>query len=158
MTKLIREIELVISAEQAWDVLADFENVHAIAPGIKASPLLSEEKDGLGACRRCHFAIGGMSMVETVTSWEEGKSLTVELSEFPMPFHRGDVSLILTPLDNERCLAKAVFDYDMKYGFVGAVINALMLRPMMGMQLSKLLRNIEKQAKRTPANAALKAG
>jgi len=158
LSMLERKAELAISAGQAWEVLADFENVHAFAPGIKASPLVGEKKDGLGACRRCHFSVGGMSMVETVTSWEEGESLTVELTEFPMPFHSARITLSITPLDGSRCMARTVLVYDMKYGALGAMLNAVMIRPMMGMQLGKLLRNIERYAKSSPTAATVKAG
>ena len=158
LSMLERKAELAISAGQAWEVLADFENVHAFAPGIKASPLVGEKKDGLGACRRCHFSVGGMSMVETITSWEDGESLTVELSEFPMPFHTARMTFSISPLNGSRCMARAVLHYDMKYGVIGSVMNAVMIRPMMGMQLGKLLRNLESYAKSSPTTATMKAG
>ncbi len=157
MTKLEREIELDISAEQAWNVLADFENIHAYAPGIKASPLLGEEKNGVGACRRCDFSMGGMSMTETITAWDEGRSYTVELSEFPMPFHRGNLTFVVAPLNDTRCSVKTLFLYEMKYGFVGAIMNAVMVRPMMGMQFKKLLKGIGKHAKANPVATPLNA-
>jgi len=155
MSILEREVKLGISAERAWGVLADFKNVHAFAPGIKSSPLLSEQNRDIGACRRCHFSVGGMSMVETVTAWEEGRSLTIELSEFPMPFHRGDMTMTITPTSGSQCSARVLFQYNMKYGFAGAILNVTMIRPMMAMQLGKLLKNIEKQAKESPVVATL---
>jgi len=158
MSVLEREIKIDISAEQAWSVLADFENIHAFAPGIKASPLLSETKNGVGACRRCAFSMGGMSMVETITAWEEGRSFTIELSEFPMPFHRGVMTFMVTSLLDNQCLVKAVLNYDMKYGFFGAIMNKLMIRPMMGMQFNKLLKGIEEYAKKSLATTPLSVG
>ena len=143
MSLLRTEVELGIGAKIAWEVLADFKNIHAYAPGIKASPLLSEEENGVGACRRCDFSMGGMAMTETITEWVEGKGYTIELSEFPMPFHRATLTFVVTPLDDQRCTVKTVLNYDMKYGFLGSIMNVVMVRPMMGIQFKKLIRGIE---------------
>jgi hypothetical protein len=57
-----REVQIDASAERTGEVLADFGNVHAWAPGVTHSYSTSEVPGGAGASRHCD--IKGFGSVE----------------------------------------------------------------------------------------------
>ena len=73
---------------RVWETLADVGSIAEWHPGVKRSPVLSTHRSGLGASRRVEL-YDGSSAVEEVTSLEEGRSLTVTMSEHTMPLSHG---------------------------------------------------------------------
>ena len=90
------EIELELSADQAWEKMRDFSAAINYVPGLTGLDITTEAREGVGASRRVYQ---GKRIVldETVTEWLDGEGFTIRL-------HRGEKG----PLPPMR---EAWFDY-----------------------------------------------
>ena len=127
---------------RVWETIADVGTIAAWHPGVERSPVLSDHRTGLGAVRRVEL-YDGTSAVEEVTSLDEGRSLTVTMSEFSMPLSRGAATFEVEADGDERTLVTMTMDYEMKYGPLGWLINAVMLRPIIGKLLASVLSGLD---------------
>ena len=82
MSKLTKEIEIDATADRIWEVLSDYGNVYKWAPIVAASRVLTASSTGLGAERACTIP-GFGEVVETVTEWEDGSSLSYRVTGVP---------------------------------------------------------------------------
>jgi ribosome-associated toxin RatA of RatAB toxin-antitoxin module len=128
--------------DTVWNMVADVGTVADWHPAVQQAPVLSPNRIGLGAKRRCEF-YDGTSVVEEVVRLDEGRSLTVALSDFSMPLSRAEATIGLEPDGPERTKVTFTMDYDMKYGPAGWLMNATMLRPMMGKLLARVLAGLD---------------
>jgi hypothetical protein len=91
-----------------WQFFADFPSLGDHWSGIKASRLIGDQRQGVGARRAVDLAPVG-SMVETVTAWEEGRTLaTSNQPSALVPFKQAESKLTLEPHGNETDIT---FDY-----------------------------------------------
>jgi hypothetical protein len=91
-----------------WAFFADFPSLGDHWDGIKASRLVGDQRQGVGARRAVDLAPIG-SMVETVTEWEEGRILATHNEPSALvPFKRADSKLTIEP-DGDR--TAITFDY-----------------------------------------------
>ncbi len=127
---------------RVWDTLVDVGTIAEWHPGVERSPVLSDHRTGLGAVRRVEL-YDGSSAIEEVTSLAEGRSLTVTMSEHSMPLSRGAATFEVEP-DGDGCtVVTMTMDYEMKYGPLGWLMNAVMLRPIMGKLLANVLSGLD---------------
>ena len=75
--------------DAVWTVLADFGHLAEWARDVDHSCLTTEQAEGIGAARRVQ--VGPLTLVETVTEWEGGRSLAYTLDGLP-PFVRRAVN------------------------------------------------------------------
>ncbi len=127
---------------RVWETIADVGTIAEWHPGVERSPVLSAHRTGLGAVRRVEL-YDGTSAVEEVTSLDEGRSLTVTMSEFSMPLSRGAATFEVEADGDERTLVTMTMDYEMKYGPLGWLMNAVMLRPIIGKLLASVLSGLD---------------
>ncbi len=127
---------------QVWATLADVGTIADWHLGIEQSPVLSDNRHGLGAVRRMEF-YDGSSALEEVTSLEEGRSLTVTMSEHSMPLSHGAATFAVQADGDDRTLVTMTLDYGMKYGPVGWLMNALMLRPILRKLFASVLSGLD---------------
>lgn len=127
---------------RVWEVLADVGTIDQWHPGVERSPVLSNSPRGLGATRRVEL-YDGTSAVEKVTSLDEGRSLTLTMSEFSMPFTRGAATFEVEADGPDSTRVTMTLEYEMKYGPFGWLMNALMLRPIIGKLLSSVLAGLD---------------
>jgi hypothetical protein len=109
---------------------------------VERSPVLSTNRTGLGAARRVEL-YDGSSVVEEVTSLDEGRAVTVSMSEFSMPLSRGAATFEVEADGDERTLVTMTMDYKMKYGPLGWFLNVVMMRPIMGKLLASILSGLD---------------
>src|SRR5207249_10769380 len=95
-------------------------------PGIKKAEVVTASREGPGAARRCDLAPGGW-FKERVTDWKPNESLSFELFECTLPVRRLKHSYTLTP-DGSGTLVRQRMEYELKFGPVGKVIDAVMVR------------------------------
>ena len=114
-------------ASRVWAALADFSGVHRFHPYVQKSPLLSEQNGGVGAMRRCDF-YDGNHIVERVSAWNEGHSLKIDIVEGSMPLVRAQGEMAVEPIDEQRSRVHFKMDYTPKFGAVGKMMDALMMR------------------------------
>ena len=67
--------------EQVWAVLADFASISTWADFVDHSSLLTDQTEGVGMTRR--IQMGRTTVIETVSAWEPGVSLSYEITGLP---------------------------------------------------------------------------
>jgi hypothetical protein len=95
-------------APSVWAFFADFPSLGEHWSGIKASRIIGDQHQGVGARREVDLAPVG-SMVETVTEWEDGR--TIATSNQPsalVPFKLAESRLTVEPAGDET---EITFDY-----------------------------------------------
>jgi uncharacterized protein YndB with AHSA1/START domain len=118
--------DLVIQAPRrlVWETLADLEGVSAWNPDIDAAECISEQRTGLGARRRCYMHPSGW-LIESISEWEPEEVIAFTIDNAP-PFKTGLGRFILTE-ENEGTRLQASFDYEVRYGPLGPVIDRLIV-------------------------------
>lgn len=118
------------SASQVWAWLSDYGNIQRIHPRVRHSYVVGDQTSGVGAVRVCEM--GKKDFIkERVTGWKDAKEYTVEMVESSMPLKWANATLGVRPIDKEQSEVFMRMAYEMKFGPLGAVLDRLMLRPMM---------------------------
>lgn len=128
--------------DRVWETIADVGTIAEWHPGVERSPVVSTHRTGLGAVRRVEL-YDGTSAVEEVTSLDDGRALTVTMSEHTMPFCHGAATFEVESDGDDRTLVTMTMDYEMKYGPLGWLMNAVMLRPIIGKLLASVLSGLD---------------
>jgi uncharacterized protein YndB with AHSA1/START domain len=84
ITRLQHEIRVQAPVAAVWAALADLEAVQAYNPGVERARCLSDQREGVGAARRCDFR-GGGAVTERVTEWRPGQVIAFEMTDHPWP-------------------------------------------------------------------------
>jgi len=142
MSQLSNTTTVRAPISRVWKTIADVGTIAEWHPGVERSPVLSAQLTGLGAARRVEL-YDGTSAVEEVTSLDEGRSLTVTMSEFEMPLSRGAATFEVEADGDDRTLVTMTMDYEMKYGPFGWLMNVVVLRPVMGKLLASVLSGLD---------------
>jgi uncharacterized protein YndB with AHSA1/START domain len=146
--ELIRT-NIVIGAPRylAWEALADLEGVSRWNPAIKAAECISDERRGLGARRRCYMHPSGW-MVESVVEWEPEQVIAFAIENAP-PIRTGLARFVLSD-DETGTRLQATFNYEVRFGPLGPVIDRLVVRRHLGSAwndgMDGLRRHLEEQA------------
>ncbi|MEZ4339237.1 MAG: SRPBCC family protein [Sandaracinaceae bacterium] len=122
---------------RVWEALADFGGIYKFHPLVERSPLLTEQARGLGAERRCEF-VDGHHVCERVIGWDEGRSLQIEVYDGSMPLACAEGTLTVAPASGGADVTFA-FGYEPTMGFVGRIMDALVMRRRMTDTLDKIL-------------------
>ena len=154
---------------QVWAVLADFAAISRWASNVDHSCLLTEQSSGVGAVRRIQS--GGVTVVETVESWEPDVSVSYRITGLPPVIKRVTNSWQLLAADTQtrvmlttqidagsrppqRLIAKAVgrklaeASDQMLAGLAEAVRDAAAVTPV----AESATAHQEQHAQETPAN------
>lgn len=140
-------VEKLVDApiDQIWSILADFGGIHRFHPAVERSPIVNGVASGVGAQRTCHF-YDGTSVTEEVRAQAEGASMQVAIIEGSLPLDD-----ILADISVEAVGAKTRvrfdFDYEPRFGPVGKLMNAAMIRPKFRKLLGQVLDSLEIHAK-----------
>lgn len=81
MIEISRQCVISAPPNAVWAVLADFESISTWAGFVDHSSLMTDQTDGVGMARR--IQIGRTTIVETVTNWEPGVTLSYAISGLP---------------------------------------------------------------------------
>ena len=147
MKTLSYKIDIDATPEVVWDIIADFGGVYRYSPGVKHSQTLSSHNQGLGADRICHLAPAG-NIKERITEWNEGKSYTLEIyqGKGAPPVKKAYATLALEPGKNDGTVVTASLQYEMKYGPVGAAMDAALFGPFLAKGFTGLLAGMKHYA------------
>jgi Polyketide cyclase / dehydrase and lipid transport len=89
--------QVAASCPSVWAVFADFPNLAHHWRGLKASRPIGDQVHGVGARRRVNLKPVG-ALVETVTTWEEGRTIaTMNQPSALVPFKQAESRLTLDP-------------------------------------------------------------
>ncbi len=115
---------------KVWKVLEKPDNIHLFHPLIKNSLMIPAGESESATVRKCILKPMG-EMTERITHWEEGSSYVTEVIGGkmlpPFEFMRGKIKL--KSLSESETEAIFTFQYKLKYGLFGQVLNTLFVKP-----------------------------
>jgi hypothetical protein len=140
--------QVAASRDSVWDVFADFPNLADHWGGLKGSRPIGGQTRGVGARRRVDLAPVG-TLVETVTAWEEGRSIATANQPSPVvPFKQAESRLTLEP-DGDGTAITFDYRYVPRGGPIGRLIGPV-IDTILKRDFESMLASVEE--------AALKAG
>ena len=134
-------IRINVPASKVWEVLEDFASIENFSSFVDSSPLLPGKTEGIGTKRICHF-YDKTSVVEEIIRFEDGKSFDVVLTEYSMPLKSLHATMGVRAVNNATSEIYMSMDYVVKFGPVGWVMGALLMRPMMNKVLNSVLKGL----------------
>lgn len=141
------------SPEICWALMADFANIDFFNPHLSGSRLLEgSPESGLGTLRQCDLKDGKGYIREKVVDWQEGRSYTVDIYDGTMPVDNTVTTLGLVPQAGGGTLLYMETSYDPRWGYVGALLDRLMIRRMFATMLLGVIGGLAAKAeRRSPA-------
>ena len=128
-------------ASQVWDVLSDLGSIYKWNPGITHSRLTSDTSPGEGATRQCDLPNGGF-LRERAFNWRDGEGFTIEVYESTLPMEKSEVDFRITA-HGESSVVALMIDYKLKFGPIGAIIDAVFARRQISKGMDDLLAGLK---------------
>ncbi len=129
---------LAAAPPTVWALVSDVRTVADFHPAVASVDLLSEQPTGLGATRRCNF-YDGTSVREEVTELVSERSVHFVLSEFAVPMKQFEATISVNPAAGGGTQVTFELSYEMKFGVLGKLMNAAMVRGQMSKLMSRVL-------------------
>jgi hypothetical protein len=132
------------SCDSVWAVFADFPNLADHWGDLKASRPIGDQTHGVGARRQVDLAPVG-TLVETVTAWEEGRSIATKNQPSALvPFKQAESRLTLEPYGHGTAIT---FDYSYvpRGGPVGRLTGPV-IDTMLRRDFESMLASVEEAA------------
>ena len=133
--------DIPFSTQRAWDAFSDVGEIYRFHPVVERSPVHGDKRRGVGAKRVCHF-YDGNHITEKVVHWHEGQSMEVEVTEGSMPVKSARARLSVEPRP-EGSRVRMRLEYTPKWGVVGQVMDAVMMRRMFRRMAESILLGLE---------------
>ena len=142
MTTLRHQILINAPVDAVWKVLADLAAVQNYNPGVASARIVSERGDGVGAARRCELKPKGW-VEERVWEFSPPRSLGLEVtaSEWPLVFMKWKTEL---ERDGESTRVTQELHYELKFGPIGALLNALVMRRKLNQSVRAVFDNLKR--------------
>lgn len=138
--------QVAASRASVWAVCADFPNLADHWGGLKASRPIGDQAQGVGARRQVDLKPVG-ALVETVTAWEEGRTLATKNEPSALvPFKQAEARLTLEP-DGDGTAITFDYRYVPRGGPMGRVSGPVIDR-MLRTNFESMLAAIEQAALR----------
>jgi len=141
MTTITKSRIINIPANQVWETISNYNNVHVFHPFVERADQLSEVDRGIGATRQCNL-YNSSAIVEEVTEWEEGRSFTVVTSDQPI-FGETTGTMRVDPIDANRSNVTLDTNYTPKWGLFGKALDILVLRMGVTYTLNRVLKSLQ---------------
>ncbi len=146
MTTITREIKIDASQEKVWEILADFGGIYKFNPGVSSSHSTSSANSGVGATRHCDLLPAG-SVEERIFEWKEGQAYKVEIySGKGTPPFKSAVGQLEAKPDGNGTLVRMRFEYSLKFGPIGALMDRLMVRSQFSKAIPGILAGLKHYA------------
>ena len=140
MSEIKKEIAIDATPEKVWEVLGDFGNVYKWSPAVISSSAVSGHERGSDAIRKCEVP-GFGTVDETVTNWSENQGFTFEV-EATGPIKRG-ISEWRIRTEDGKTVVSVAFEFHVRYGAIGSVMDRLVMRRMIRRVLSRTLSGLK---------------
>ena len=128
MTQLLNETTIQGSLHDIWQALSHIESLGKYDPTVKDAKALSISKEGKKARRKVTMRDGKNWFEEECTVWEPEKALKYELTACSFPVHQLNHSYSFEPQQNGEIKVKQIMTYTMKYGFLGKILDSLIVK------------------------------
>lgn len=115
--------------DNEWERLADIGAIAERNPGVKKSYMISATSTGNGASRHCELG-GSNYLDEDVVTFQTQQAITFRIVKTNMPFKRADIRFTLDKVDSDpdATLVSCSPIYKLKYGPVGELLDAIMVK------------------------------
>jgi carbon monoxide dehydrogenase subunit G len=145
MAKVTREIRIDAPKEKVWNALADFGGISVFNPTVPNSYSTSEQNSGVGASRHCDLALSGASIEERVVEWIDGEQMTIEIYEGKKtpPFKTAYATIAVHEDTPDVTVVRGTFDYTLKMGPIGALMDTVMVKPQFGKAFGGLFAGLK---------------
>lgn len=130
-SKVTCQVVVDLPRETVWDGLRDLSRAPFYVPNLTGVEFTTETKTGVGASRRV-FQSNGKPLDETVESWDEGYGFLLKLHDgdkSPAPFKKAWFDYRIADAPGGKTYFQPSLIYDMPWGPLGAILNALMIGP-----------------------------
>ena len=145
MATIHNEITVNAPIEKIWDALANIEMLDKFDPTVKHSTALSENKSGLGAKRKVLMLDGKNWFDEKVTVFKPNEALTYQLTDCSFPIKGLQHSYSFEKTGNQTKV-KQVMQYTVKYGLLGKLLDAMMIRKQSDKGIKKFFAGLKSYA------------
>ncbi len=127
MSRVRASVYIDAPSEAVWKVLADLGGISRWNPGVADSRVTSEVADCEGATRHCDLQNPQGYLEERVFDWRDGEGYSIDVTESNFPLKRNTVEFSLHP-ESAGTRAIVSVDYALKYGPIGLLADALLVR------------------------------
>jgi len=127
MAIIRNEITIDAPIEKIWQALTEVDLLEKYDPTVKASTALTAAKNGIGAKRKVDMLDGKNWFEEQCTIHQPNEALTYELTACSFPVHQLKHSYSFEKVGNQ-VRVKQIMQYEMKFGVLGKIMDALMVR------------------------------
>ena len=127
MTTLHNEMTINAPIEKIWAALSNIEELGNYDPTVKTVVAITPAKSGLGAKRKVDMKDGKNWFEEQATVWKPNEALTYELTACSFPIHKLKHSYSFEKI-GYKTKVKQVMEYQVKFGFIGRILDNLMIR------------------------------
>ncbi len=127
MVKLYASVCIEAPAACVWDRLAQLEDIQVWSDAVIHAHCPAAQSHGVGAERTCEL-VGGRTIVERWTAWEEGRSFQYEGAGLPLV--KRAVSRWTVQPAGDRALLVSEAEVEFKGGLGGRILG-LVMAPVM---------------------------
>jgi uncharacterized protein YndB with AHSA1/START domain len=145
MGQIHNEITINASPEKICEILATPGMLDRYDPTVKKSTLISTEKTGPGAKRKVDMLDGKNWFEEKITDFEPGKTLTYQLTACSFPIAGLKHTYTFEKL-GDQTKVKQLMEYTVKFGLLGKLMDALMIRKQSDAGIKKFFAGLKKYA------------
>ena len=142
MTTLKNEILIDAPIDKIWASLSNIEDLEKYDPTVARSFALTKTTSGLGAARRVEMKDGKNWFEEKVTRWVPDQALTYELTACSFPVHRLSHTYTFER-EGRRIRVKQVMSYQVKFGWLGHIMDKLMIRKRSDAGIKKFMSGLK---------------
>lgn len=147
------ELKIRAPRHLVWSTLADLEGVSRWNPGIKSAECTTDNREGLGATRRCHMRPSGW-MTETISEWQPERVIGFAIENAP-PIKTGQARFVLSDSgDGAVTILEASFEYEVRFGPLGPVIDRLVVQRQFASAWPKAMEGLRLFAEDLSSTAA----
>jgi hypothetical protein len=140
MTTITHRFETSVSPEKLWDCLSDLTLVKDYNPTVLSAKLQGNGPLGVGTLRSCDLKPKG-KVLERVTVWDDRKAVGLEVVESDWPVTNMNWVTRIAPNGSGSILSQQL-EYGMKFGPLGWVLNALVLKRNIAKNVGKALEGL----------------
>lgn len=146
MTTITSEVQINAPVEKVWRIMADFGGIYKYNPNVSSSHSTSAANSGVGATRHCDLLPAG-SVEERISEWNEGRDYKVDIFQGKgvPPFKTAVARLSIRP-QNNGSRVQMRFDYHIKFGLIGRLLDWLMVKKQFGKAVPSILAGLKHYA------------
>ncbi|MFZ6013408.1 MAG: SRPBCC family protein [Bacteroidota bacterium] len=145
MTTLFNEITVKAPIENIWKALSNIEELEKYDPTVRKSSAISSSKNGIGSARKVEMKDGKNWFEEKCTVWKPNQAITYELTACSFPIHCLKHSYSFEQ-NGDGIKVKQVMEYQVKYGFLGKVLDAMVVKKQSDSGIKKFFLGLKAYA------------